>query len=249
MKHFFVVIFLSGSLLCASNSFAEITVIKVQGTAAYRDGNKWSPLKEKMKLPEGVKISTGANSYAIVSLNSLNHTVKIEPLSMLQIYSQETTNKTNTHIGLKRGQITANVPKNESVKTIFKVSTPVATSSVRGTEERITYGEKTGMIVEVLRGSIEATNRFGRSNVISGKQKFMQISNSANSRNILSTVRSISIVSVNGHGLTSEETATSQYSGGDQTGSPDGDTGAFFNNIQRNSTVSVNTVSVNIVWP
>ncbi len=63
-----------------------------------------------MKLPEGVKISTGANSYAIVSLNSLNHTVKLNSF-YLQIYSQETTNKNKSHIGLKRGQITANVPK------------------------------------------------------------------------------------------------------------------------------------------
>jgi len=235
---FFITFFYS------SNSFADITVIKIQGTAAYRDGNKWSPLKEKMKLPEGVKVSTGANSYAVISLNSINHTVKVEPLTMIQIFSKETKSETDTHIGLKRGQITANVPRDEKVKTIFKVSTPVATSSVRGTEERITYGNRSGMTVEVLRGSIEATNRLGRGNLISGRQKFVQMSNSANSGNILSSVRSITIVSVNGYGLISEETATSQYSGGDQTGSPDGDTGAFFNNIQRNS-----TVSVNIVWP
>ena len=102
----------------------------------------------------------------------------------------------------------------------------MATSSVRGTEEKLPTGIE-GMTVEVLRGSIEATNRLGRGNLISGRQKFVQMSNSANSGNILSSVRSITIVSVNGYGLISEETATSQYSGGDQTGSPDGDTEHF----------------------
>lgn len=68
---------------------ADITVLKVDGTAAYRDGKKWVPLKVKMKLPEGVKVSTGANSYAELSVNSINHTVTIKPLTVIQVFSKE----------------------------------------------------------------------------------------------------------------------------------------------------------------
>lgn len=223
--------------------FAEIHVIKVEGSVAYREGKKWLPLKEKMKLPEGVKVSTGVNSYAELSLNSLNHTVQIKPLTMIQVYSKETKSTTDTHIGLKRGGITAKVPRDAKVKTVFRVSTPIATSSVRGTEENIYYGPDTGMIIEVIKGVVEGSNLLGRSNLLEARQKFVQLYTQAQALNILQDVRNQALITIYGHGLTAEEIVTMLYSD-DQTGSPDGDTGILDNQMQQDA-----RINLKIIWP
>jgi len=223
---------------------AEITVLKVEGSAAYKAGNKWLPLKNGQKLPEGVKVSTGANSFAEIRLNSRDHTIRVKPFTMIQVFSQESKTDTNTHIGLKRGAITAKVPREGKVKTIFKISSPIATSSVRGTEENVSYGPDTGMIIEVIKGVVEGSNSLGRSNDITAKQKFVQQYSYAEALNILSDVKNASIIQVYGNGLTAEEIATMLYSD-DQIGSPGEDTTVFDNQVQ-NTDVNVN---LNIIWP
>ncbi len=239
MKFFSMAIISCFMVFYTSIVFADISVIKVEGTAAYRDGRKWIPLRENMKLQEGVKVSTGANSYAELSLNSINHTVRIKPLTMIQVFSKETKSETDTHIGLKRGGITAKVPRDAKVKTIFKVSTPIATSSVRGTEENVSYGPETGMIIEVIRGVVEGSNRLGRSNLLEARQRFVQLYNAAQALNILQDVRNQSFITIYGNGLTAEEIVTILYSD-DQTGSPDGDSSILDNQMQEKARVNVN---------
>jgi len=243
MKYFAVTILSSIMIIYTASAFADITVLKVKGTAAYKAGRKWVPLKARMKLREGVKISTGANSYAEVSLNSLNHTVTIKPLTMIQVFSKETKSSTNTSIGLKRGRITAKVPRKERVKTVFKVSTPIATSSVRGTEENISYGPGRGMIIEVIKGVVEGSNRLGRKNLLTARQKFVQQYSQAQALNILQDVRNQALITIYGRGLTAEEIVALLYTD-DQTGSPDGDTGILDNQMQQDA-----RVSISIVWP
>ena len=239
MKPLKMTIITSLIFLFTTSLYAEISVIKVQGNAAYREGRSWLPLKTGQKLPEGVKISTGANSSAELSLNSVNHTVKIKPLTVIQIFSKETAANTDTHIGLKRGGITAKVPRDAKVKTIFKVSTPIATSSVRGTEEDITYGPEKGMIVEVISGIIEGKNRLGRGNLISGRQKFIQRFTQSQAFNILSDVRNQSIIQVYGNGLTSNEIASMIYFGDDMIGGPDDDSSGMIDNVAQKTKVKV----------
>ncbi len=221
---------------------AEISVIKVEGSAAYKDGNKWLPLRNGQKLAEGVKVSTGANSYADIKLNSMNHTIRVKPFSMLQVFSKETKTDTNTHIGLKRGGIMAKVPREGKVKTIFKVSSPIATSSVRGTEENISYGPDNGMLIEVITGVIEGSNTLGRNNTISGRQKFVQMYSKAQALHILQDVKNASTIQVYGNGLTAEEIAAMLYSD-DQLNSPDGDLSIFDNQVQNAN------INLKIIWP
>ncbi len=221
---------------------AEISVLKVEGSAAYKEGNKWIPLRTGQKLAEGVKISTGANSYADIKLNSQNHTIRIKPFTMIQVFSKETKTDTNTHIGLKRGGIMAKVPREGNVKTIFKVSSPIATSSVRGTEENISYGPDTGMIIEVVKGVVEGTNTLGRSNTLSARQKFIQMYSKAEALNILNDVKNASIIQIYGNGLTADEIVTMLYSD-DQTGSPGGDISILDNQVQNAD------INLKIIWP
>ncbi len=236
---------LSAFLVCYTvPAFAEITVLKATGTAAYRDGKKWVPLKTGMKLPEGVKVSTGANSSAELRVNSINHTVTIKPLTMIQVFSKETKSTTDTHIGLKRGNITAKVPRDARVKTVFKVSTPIATSSVRGTEEDISYGPGSGMMIYDVRSLVEAKNRLGRSNFISGRLKYVQQLNLPKSLNIANDARGRSLVAVYGNGVTGDEVEAMLYSGGDQTGGPESDAGILDNQMQQDA-----SINLKINWP
>jgi len=202
--------------------YANITVLKVEGTVAYKDGNRWLPVKVGQKLVEGVKISTGADSFVDIKLNSKNHIVQVKQLSMVQIFSKETGTDTNTNIGLKRGSVNTKVPRDENVKTVFKVSTPIATSSVRGTEQNVSYGPDSGMVIEVLSGEVEGKNTGGRTNRITGRQKFVQSSLSGNPQHILQEVRDNAIIQVSGQGLTNEERESMLYSD-EQIGSPGGD--------------------------
>ena len=161
---------------------------------------------------------------------------------MIQVFSKESATDTNTHIGLKRGGIMAKVPRDGKVKTIFKVSSPIATSSVRGTEENISYGPDTGMIIEVVKGVVEGTNTLGRSNVLSGRQKFIQMYSKAEAFNILNDVKNASIIQIYGNGLTADEIVTMLYSD-DQTGSPGGELTILDNQVQNA------TVNLQILWP
>jgi hypothetical protein len=60
-----------------------------------------------------------------------------------------------------------------SLKTKFKITTPVATSSVRGTWERVSYGPAYGMLIEVLEGEVEGSNDTGISQLVSGRMLFL----------------------------------------------------------------------------
>lgn len=245
MKTIKIAISVSFLLLFSTALFAEIKAISVKGTVAYRDGRNWVPLKVNQVLKEGTRLSTGANSSAEIRLNRLNHTITVKPMSMIQVFSEETVSTTSTHIGLKRGGINARVPRDSNVKTIFKVSTPVATSSVRGTEQNVGYGPSSGMSVAVVNGEIEAKNRTGKSNSIAGRQKFSQEKGKAKAGNILSDVQSNSFASVQGNGLTPDETETALFTGTDQTGSADGETWIMDSMI----TEGFARINATITWP
>jgi len=220
---------------------AEITVIKVTGSAAYRQGKKWLPLKVGQKLPEGVKVSTGANSSAELKLNSQNHSVSIKPFTMIQVYSKESKTDTNTHIGLKRGAIHAKVPRKGNIKTIFKVSSPIATSSVRGTEHKTSHGHSFGTGINPQINTTQGTNRHGKTFYLSGNLKFHQRPNHGVPLYILLGSRNKSFARVFGHGLTPDEIASMLYSD-DQTGSAGGDTSI----LQQHGLAKVN---IGITFP
>lgn len=223
---------------------AEITVLKVEGSASYKEGNKWIPLKENQKLSEGAKVSTGAKSFADIKLNSLNHTVRVKPFTMIQIFSKESKTDTDTHIGLKRGGVIAKVPRDSKVKTIFKVSSPIATSSVRGTEKEVTYGPDNGMTVTMLSGEAVVMNHGGQTVQITGDQIFHQTPDNPNPDNPLQNLMDSTFISVSGNGLTSNETAVNNP---DQIGSPDDDSFMVDDQIPQDNKKDT-TATVNVDW-
>jgi hypothetical protein len=170
-------------LIFAGQSLAETTVTSVKGQAKYKTGNQWANLTAGMKLAQGAKISTGVNSTVLLNINGDELTIK--QMTMIKIEeSSVSKTETNTTIGLKRGSLNTRVSKLKTLKTSFKISTPVATSSVRGTWQDVTYGPGKGMIIKVLEGIILAENKLGASNIIRGNLEFNQGSHSSSPENI-----------------------------------------------------------------
>ncbi len=155
------------TIFIATELFAEIKVISVSGTVAFKTGRNWTPLQKNQVIPEGTNICTGANSSAVLQMNQYNQKVEIKSLTVIKVFSKSDKTSSESNVALKRGKIQVNIPKNKEVKTIFKVSTPVATSSVRGTIEEIFYGPDKGMTVRVLEGEIEIISLIGKKALIS----------------------------------------------------------------------------------
>ncbi|MFH0976214.1 MAG: FecR domain-containing protein [Spirochaetota bacterium] len=178
-----VSIFILLILVLSSASFAEVTVTSVKGQAKYKTGNQWLDLAPGAKLAQGTKISTGVNSSVVLNING--DTVTVRQMTMLKIEENAlSTKESSTKIGLKRGGLNARISKVKTLRTNFRISTPVATSSVRGTEEEVFYGPGTGMLVKVLEGEILTMNRLGFNNHIRGRLEFRQDNHKSSPGNI-----------------------------------------------------------------
>ena len=142
------------ALLCAASPlFAAITVVSVKGEALYTDTGAFKPLQKGMQLKEGTKIQTGAKSKVVLDIDG--HIVTIQPLTLIKVYKNIAKKDESTNsIGLQYGSINAKVKKLPQVKTSFLITTPVATSSVRGTEQNTSYGPGFGMQVQVPEGEL-----------------------------------------------------------------------------------------------
>jgi hypothetical protein len=167
-------------------SFAEITVTSVKGQAKYKTGNQWAALTQGIKLNEGSKISTGINSNVVLNING--DTITVKQMSMVKVEENSiSSTESNTRLGLKRGGLNARISKLRTLKTSFKITTPVATSSVRGTEEEVFYGPGMGMIIKVIEGEILAQNHFGASNLLRGRLEYRHGSNSSKPNDVNSS--------------------------------------------------------------
>lgn len=212
-------------LFAASAGFAEIKVASVKGTAAFNKGTSWKELKAGMVLAEGTKISTGVRSEVVLSLS--NSTVKIRPLSMMKIYEdKKTASDSSTLIALKRGGLRAEVNRMKTVKTVFRVATPVATSAVRGTIEDIASGPY-GTSFSAPEGNFDVQDASGKTQNVSGS---LSLKAEGNER--------VSVLSLSDNsGLLPENSTKEERENQDQNGtdSPDGGNSTLenFNNMQK----------------
>ena len=196
-----VLIFMMCFLFITVNSFARITVVSTRGEVAFMDdkAGRWMPLAVGAQLQEGVKISTGIN--ANVRLNLGGNTVDVGPLSMMKVYKNQVVSGTqDTRIGMRRGEMTADVTGGEGVRTVFRVATPVATSSVRGTTKRITTGPS-GTRMDAPKGSIRVDSKNGQTRILSGRLGFDMPKGAMEPRPVLAS----SINPIVGHGSTDKE--------------------------------------------
>jgi hypothetical protein len=180
MKNKFLFMFSAIAVVCLAwsvSAYSAILVVSAKGEASMFEGGQWKSLSKGQTLSEGAKISTGINS--IVVLNIDGNVVTVKPMTSIKIYKNMANESSReTYIGLTHGAVQAKVNKLEKVKTKFNITTPVATSSVRGTEELVSYGPVEGMKIEVLEGIIDAFNRETQ-NSVTGRQVFHLLGDSA----------------------------------------------------------------------
>jgi len=209
-------VFLSVLIILAAGAslHAAILVVSTKGEAAYLSGSQWKPLSKGQTIPEGTKISTGVNSNAVLNIDGSMVTVK--PLTSVKIYKNSVSeNSRETSVGLQYGAVKARIDKTARVKTRFNITTPVATSSVRGTEEIVSYGPSRGMRVQVLEGVISAFNNAGVSNSVSGRQSFSLKGNESRGDGLLNDVKSSAIIDIIAGAVTSDESIFEGISSGD----------------------------------
>jgi hypothetical protein len=223
---------------------AKITVKAVKGNVAYKKGGGWKKLRKGMNLSEGTSVLSSSGSFALLSLNG--HSVTVRPSSRVKVYeSGLSKSSSNNHVGVSHGSVKVKVKKMKKVKTSFKVSTPVATSSVRGTEEVVSFGPSQGMKVRVISGVVDIANDKGISSRVSGKQKFAASSGQAKAKSVLSTQQSQSSVNIGSPEVTREEAQNFADGQVETVDSPD-----FINEIVDPSTDSggSSSVTINPVW-
>jgi hypothetical protein len=203
------------SILCIlitivyTDSYAEIKVVKIKGQAAFRTTGSWVPLQAGAILPIGAKISTGPKTS--VEINIDKHTVTIGSLSFVKVYHNEIKkDEITTKLGLRRGTIKARVFRTKEIKTTFTISTPVATSSVRGTEKVVFHGPRRGTKARVIKGKIGVTSRDTLRN-IAGRHTFNQNPDSQSPDDLLADARGEATSDTSPKNITREEENNAFY--------------------------------------
>ena len=209
-KLFIITAFTITFTFISSLAFSSINVVSVRGDVAYKSGRQWKPLTKGQELTEGTKISTGVRSSALINID--NNKLYIRQLTMMKIFRNKVTKKRrDTNIGLKYGSLNARIKRIARLKTSFKITTPVATSSVRGTEELVSYGPKSGMIIKVIEGQVNGETPNGVNNIIYGRYLFRLKSDKSRPENLLSDVRDRSIVKLHDENIMDEEKYFNEY--------------------------------------
>lgn len=134
MKKLFAnILILSALSFFALPIFAEdAKVVAVVGKAEVQKGSDWVALSIGDSVPKGSVISTGFKSELLLKVNASN--IKLGPLTRMtveQLIQNASENKTSLFID--SGKVNVEVNKTGNKREDFKVSSPVATASVRGT--------------------------------------------------------------------------------------------------------------------
>ncbi|TAL38508.1 MAG: hypothetical protein EPN93_04670 [Spirochaetes bacterium] len=190
--------------------YSAVTTTAVNGYAAYlTPGGTWNMLGAGMPVAEGSLISTGMFSSVDLSLDG--HEMTVEQLTTIKIYKNLFTGEESENsVGLKYGSVSAKINKIGAVKTRFNITTPVATSSVRGTRERIAFGPVRGMSALAREGVLRLHNNRGVSNRVSGRSFFNLTGSNPRPDPLLNEQRGNSLVKVHPDGITDEEQQTHQ---------------------------------------
>jgi len=241
-KNIVILSFATVLIFSFSHAQAKITAVMVRGSVAYKSKTDWIPLKTGMTLSQGTKISTGVNSTAIIAMDS--HTVTIKPLTMIKIYENSLSkNRSGNRIGLRRGTIRAKVSRSKRIKTVFKVSTPVATSSVRGTEEIISFGPSKGMNVKMISGVAVGKSSNGLSKVLCGGLQFQQKPGANLPEDPLDPVKKKALVRLYNKHITRDEKFGFAFNGTDFFSGA----GGFIRTLSHLQKRAL--VNIRVVWP
>ncbi len=161
------------AFLFSSPLFAEVTVQAVKGTVGVMEAKKLTPVKAGMKLKDDAMVVTGANSEVSLLVN--NGTITLKSLTTAKLRGVSITKSdSKADVALRSGTVVSDVKQIIGLKTSFTVTTPVGTSSVRGTRHTISYSPGRGMRVAVASGVVAVRSVRSASKPVSGGQTFAE---------------------------------------------------------------------------
>ena len=137
MKTKLFIIAVTMLFIASAPAFSAITVVSARGETGVLEKGKAVPLKAGMPVKEGSTIVTGVNSEVVLDIDGSKLTLR-SLTTMKVMHNSTTATSSDTRVAMKRGSVVSEVKKIHNVKTSFKVSTPVATSSVAGNK---THGD------------------------------------------------------------------------------------------------------------
>ncbi len=117
------------SAVFAGDDVSDVTIIKIQGDVSLIRGGSASPAAEGTTLKAGDTLKTAASGNADFSMNALAG-CRVLPGSEIQV---KDPNKKTMLVKLTNGKAMFNLEKLPT-KSSFKVETPTAVASVRGTQ-------------------------------------------------------------------------------------------------------------------
>lgn len=204
MKKIHTIFLLLLFVLCITSPLvAAITVVSIKGDALYSDGGAYKPLQKGMQLKEGTRVQTGAKSQAVLDIDG--HIVTIKAFTLIKVYKNIATKDESTNsLGLAYGSVNAKVKKLPQVKTSFLITTPVATSSVRGTEQNTSFGPGFGMEVTVPEGELTVLSN-GENKEIGGSLEYNKGSDEPRSEDITQGMQNDYIGQIAPDNLSQEE--------------------------------------------
>lgn len=148
-------------------------VMATSGKVEFQDQNGgWKALKKGDAINEGTMVSTGFKSEATVKLGESVLTIRpLTRMTLTQLVEKEDT--VNTELYLEVGSVKAEVNSLNNKKNGFKVKSPVATASVRGTVFEM--GEE----LVIVRGAVEYRTPVGQARTGTEGQKLEIVSASS----------------------------------------------------------------------
>ncbi len=125
----FILFVLCVSLLTAFD--AKVTAVKGK-VEVKQSGGAWRPAKQGLAIKKGTVISTGFKSELTLKIDG--SVIVVKPLTRLKVEDiAKKGEAVSSEVFVNVGSISANVKPKSTKRVQFKVKTPVATASVRGT--------------------------------------------------------------------------------------------------------------------
>ena len=226
-----------------STANAAVLVVSTRGEAAYRDGAAWKPLAKGQTIKEGTMVMTGVNSQAVLNID--DNLLTIKPLTTIKVLKNSLTKSSSDNaIGLKNGSVNARVKRIGALRTRFNIVTPVATSSVRGTEQNTSHGPAFGTRIEVPTGLVNASNESGVSRNVGGRSSFSLRPGNQRPESLLGDLRNSSITGLNPANITGDEQTGLQVFGDQLLDNFDDALGFYGRNVGGKA-----NVNIDLIWP
>jgi hypothetical protein len=118
----------------SATSIQDAVFSVVNGKVEYQaQGAQWKPARVGDHVTKGTVISTGFKSNAVIKVGPTS--ISLKPVTRLTLEELiKTEGGTQTSLYLLAGRVNADVPPQAGETTEFKVTSPTATASVRGTK-------------------------------------------------------------------------------------------------------------------